>query len=467
MPDPLRSLPVPDVLAIGGGTAALCAAIAARRAGAATLLLEHAPKWLRGGNTRHSRNLRFAHAWPTPLTTGPYPEGEFRSDLRRATGGSGDEVLTGLLVGHSADTPEWLGGAGVHFQPVAGGVLPPSRKTAFLLGGGKSMLNALYDTAERIGVEVRYGCEVRALRLGPAGVEGVLCREGADTAWIAPRVAIACCGGSQANRDWLRTQWGQAADGFVNRGTPFATGEVLESMLRQGALAIGDPREAYLVAVDGRSPADDGGIVTRVRCMPAGIVVNRDGRRLGDEGGDTASTRYALWGQRLSRCPGQIAYLVLDSRGLAAAPPSLYPPIVAETLEGLATLLKIPAGSLARTVGCYNAAVRPPPEGADPAGWHTMGLEPPKSRHALPLAEPPFAAYPMRPGITFTYRGVGVDASMRVRWEAGGTVPNLFAAGMIMAPNILPRGYVSGLALTIGVVSGRIAGEEAARHARG
>jgi tricarballylate dehydrogenase len=431
------------------------------------LLLEHAPRWLRGGNTRHSRNLRFAHEAPTPLSSGPYPAREFRSDLRRATHGTGDEALTELLVERSADAPDWLTGAGVHFQPVASGVLPPSRKTAFLLGGGKSMLNALYATAERIGVEIRYGCEVRELRLGPGGLERVLYRQGPDSGWIAPRAAIACCGGSQANRNWLRAHWGEAADGFINRGTPFATGELLECMLRQGALPVGDPRDAYLVAVDGRSPADDGGIVTRVRCMPAGIVVNRDGRRIGDEGGDTASTRYALWGQRLAHCPGQIAYLVLDSRGLAAAPPSLYPPIVAETLEGLAALLGIQSGPLAHTVARYNGAVRPPREGADPAGWHTVGLEPPKSCHALALADPPFAAYPMRPGITFTYRGVGVDAGMRVRREAGGTVPNLFAAGMIMAPNILPRGYISGLALTVGVVSGRIAGEEAARHARG
>uniref|UniRef100_UPI003594904B FAD-binding protein n=1 Tax=Thiocapsa sp. TaxID=2024551 RepID=UPI003594904B len=205
--------------------------------------------------------------------------------------------------------------------------------------------------------------------------------------------------------------------------------------------------------------------VTRVRCMPAGIVVDTAGRRIHDEGGDTASTRYALWGQRLAGCSGQTAYLILDARGVATAPPSLYPPIAAEDIPGLAARLEIAPGPLADTIARYNAAVCPPTGDGDDRGWHTVGLDPPKSHHALPLTEPPFAAYPMRPGITFTYLGVRVDAQTRVRLNDGGTIENLFAAGMIMAPNIFGRGYISGLAMTIGIVFGRIAGEEAARHA--
>lgn len=464
-PGPLGSLPPPDVLVIGGGAAALCAAIAARRAGAATLLLEQAPRWLRGGNTRHSRNLRIAHGGPTPLATGVYPEQELCEDILRATDGAGDGALIRLLARRAAAVTDWLAGAGVQFQATAGGALPPSRKTAFLLGGGKSMINALYATAERAGVGIRYDCEVGALALGADGLQRVRYRQGADAGWLAPRTAIACCGGYQANRDWLRSQWGEAADGFVNRGTPFANGQVLASLLQQGALAVGDPQGAYLVAVDARSPADDGGIVTRVRAMPAGIVVDRNARRIADEGGDTASTRYALWGRRLVQCPGQIAWLILDARGLATAPPSLYPPIAADSVDGLAQGLGLPAATLARTLAEYNAATRPPVAGGQPDDWHTVGLEPPKTRQARPLTEPPFAAWPMRPGITFTGQGVGVEPDMRVRLHSGGRVGNLFAAGMIMAPNLIPRGYVSGLALTIGVVSGVIAGEAAARHA--
>lgn len=457
----------PDVLVIGGGTAALCAAISARRTGVSVLLLEQAPRWLRGGNTRHSRNFRFRHASPTPLATGLYPEDEFRADLCRATGSLTDPALARLLIERSAETTDWLAGAGVQFQPTASGVLPPSRKTAFLLGGGMAMLNALYATAERIGVAIRYDSGVQDLRIEQGRLVQAQCQQGAETWTLTPRAAIVCCGGSQANRDWLRAQWGDVADGFINRGTPFASGEVLESLLHQGAQPVGDPRNLYLVAVDARSPADDGGIVTRIRCMPAGIVVDTRGQRIHDEGGDTASTRYAVWGQRLAGCPGQIAYLILDAKGMRESPPSLYPPILSERIQDLAMALDIPPDSLTTTVARYNAAVRPPAADDDPTGWHTEGLIPPKSRHARPLTEPPFGAYPMRPGVTFTYHGVGVDAATRVRLGDGRVVANLFAAGMIMAPNLIGRGYISGLALTIGIVFGRIAGEEAARHVRG
>lgn len=452
----------PDILVIGGGAAALCAAIAARRAGGSVLLAEQAPKSLRGGNTRHSRNLRISHEAPTPFTSGIYPADEFWSELSRATEGTADPVLGRLLVERSAEVTDWLIEGGVPLQPIAGGVLPESRRTAFLLGGGKTLLNRLYALAERLGVEIRYDCEVLDPVISAGRLTGILCREGIESYTLMPRAVIACCGGAQANRDWLRRHWSVVADGFINRGTPFAGGELLESLLRQGVQPVGDPKGAYLVAVDARSPADDGGIVTRVRCMPEGIVVDAHGRRRHDEGGDTASTRYALWGQRLATWPGQIGYLILDARGQRVAPPALYPPIRAASLDGLASTLGIDPAALQTTVTDYNAAVRAPSDGHD--HWHTVGLDPPKTHHARSLIEPPFGAYPMRPGITFTYHGLAVDECACVRLAEGGVVENLFAAGMIMAPNLMARGYVSGLALTIGLVFGRLAGEEAARH---
>lgn len=463
-PDSISLPSAPDVLVIGGGAAALCAAISARRAGLSVLLLEQAPRWRRGGNTRHSRNLRVQHESLTPFAADIYPGAEFHADLLRASGGETDPTLAQRLIAGSAEVIDWLAGVGVQLQPTASGLLPRSRKTVFLLGGGTAMINALYATAEQIGVMIGYDAGVSDLRLEQDRVVQVQCRQGDATWTLAPGAVIACCGGSQASRDWLRTHWGEVADGFINRGTPFATGDVLASLLRQGAAPVGDPHRAYLVAVDGRSPADDGGIVTRIRCMPAGIVVNTHGQRIHDEGGDTASTRYSLWGQRLTACPAQTAYLILDARGMREAPPSLYPPIFGADLHDLALALDIPPSALAATVARYNAAVRPPAIGAAPADWHTDGLTPPKSHHALRLDEPPFGAYPMRPGITFTYYGLRVDPTTRVRLGDGRAITNLFAAGMIMAPNLIGRGYVSGLALTIGIVFGRIAGAEAARH---
>src|ERR687884_1462824 len=149
-----------DVLVVGGGNAALCAAIAARRAGASILVLEAAPKFYRGGNTRHTRNMRCAHDSATATLTGPYTEDEFWDDLLRVTGGNTDEQLARMMIGESKELLTWIVEQGVRFQPSLGGTLSLGRTNSFFLGGGRSMLNALYLTAERLGVEVEYDAEV-------------------------------------------------------------------------------------------------------------------------------------------------------------------------------------------------------------------------------------------------------------------------------------------------------------------
>ncbi len=456
-----------DVLVIGGGSAALCAAIAARRRGAKVIMVDQAPGWMRGGNTRHARNLRIAHDAPAWYAPGVYRAEEFLDELRRVAGDGVDAALAARLAHGSADIAPWLAANGVRFQRPGGGVLPRSRRTAFFAGGGKAAINRLYETAASIGVVVFHDAEACGLQFAGGRVGAVEIARGGAIERIAARTVVACAGAHQGNLAWLRADFGAAAESIFIRGTPYASGRVLRLLIEAGVRTVGDPGRAHIVAVDGRGPKVDGGIVTRLECIPYGIVVDRSGRRFCDEGGDTRRTHYAKWGERVLHAPGQIAYAILDAAGLRRAAPTALPPAGAGTIGGLAEALALDAAALTSTVQTYNAAVLRPADPAQTAKWRTAGLDPPKSAEAAPIAVPPFAGFPLRPGITFTHFGVAVDPALRVEMRDGRAVPNMFAAGMIMAANVLPRGYLAGLGVSLCAVFGRLAGEEAARHAGG
>ncbi|MBY6264846.1 FAD-dependent tricarballylate dehydrogenase TcuA [Azospirillum sp. 412522] len=448
-----------DVLVVGGGNAALCAAIAARRAGAAVLLLEAAPRALRGGNARHSRNMRVMHEAPTPWVRGRYPAGDYRAELRRVAGGvagGSDEGLARLFVGDSAGIVDWLAGNGVRFQSVGDEVLPYSRKTAFFLGGGKALVNALYATAEELGVAVRYDSEVRALHLRD-GPPAVTVGENGGCRTVRARALVVASGGFQADFGWLRRQWGAAADAFTVRGTPRATGIPLTALLAEGAEPVGAADRCHMVAVDGRAPRFDGGIVTRLDGIAHGIVVDRDGRRFADEGASVGPGRYTAWGDLVARRPGAVAFSIFDAAIGERFRPSVFPAIRADGIGALARALGIDPAALEATVDGFNAAIA--------EGGATAGIDPPKTRLAAPIAVPPFGAYPVRVGVTSTCLGVRVDGRARVLRRDGTAIDGVHAAGVVMAPNILGTGYLAGSAMTVGAVFGRIAGREAAAHA--
>lgn len=456
----------PDVLVIGGGQAAMVAAITARRRGASVLVAEAAPRPMRGGNTRHTRNLRAMHTAPAGTLSGAYLEDEFYDDLLRVTEGHTDEALARQTIRASAELAAFLTGCGVAFQPALSGTLSLGRTNAFFLGGGKALLNALYREAERLGVVVRYESPARGLTLRDGNVAEIVLQTQAGEVRVASRAVVAASGGFQANIPWLREYWGEAADNFIIRGTPYAQGEVLRLLLDGGAAPVGDPTQCHAIALDGRAPRFDGGIATRLDCVPFSIVVNRDARRFHDEGEDLWPKRYAIWGRLIAQQPGQVAYSICDTPAARDFMPSVYPAITAATIPDLAGALGLDRLALDATVADYNAAVRG--GGFDPAsldGCHTEGLAIPKSHWARPIATAPFIGYPLRPGITFTYLGVRVDADARVAMRDGALSANLFAAGEIMAGNILGRGYLAGFGMTIGGAFGRLAGEGAARHA--
>ena len=456
-----------DVVVIGGGNAGLCAALTAQLAGARCIVLERAPREFRGGNSRHTRNLRCAHSTPDAILQGTYLEDEFRSDLRRVTGEAVDDVLTQLLVAHSVECPAWMQQFGVRFQRALRGTLQLARTNAFFLGGGKAVLNSYYAAASRLDVEVLYDAEVVGLDFDGREFAAASVVRGNRVQRVRGRAAVIAAGGFEANLAWLREIWGEAADNFIIRGTPYNTGTLLKLMLDAGARPVGDPHACHAIAVDARAPKFDGGIVTRLDSIPFGVVVNRDGDRFYNEGEDVWPKRYAIWGGLIARQPGQIAYSVVDSTVVDQFMPSVFPPIVSPSISGLALALNLPAGRLEATLEAFNRAVR---SGSYDPGTlddcRTEGLQPDKTHWARRIEKPPFIAYPLRPGITFTYLGLTVDERTRVVMADGEPAANVYAAGEVMAGNILRNGYTAGVGMTIGTVFGRIAGREAARHAR-
>jgi tricarballylate dehydrogenase len=456
-----------DVLVIGGGNAALCAAMTAREAGASVILTEHAPEPFRGGNSRHTRNLRVAHEGPTATLMDRYPEAEYWNDLLSVTHGKTEERLARAVIRGTSEVLPWMERRGARFQPSLRGTLGLSRTNAFFLGGGKALLNAYYATAARLGVEIFYDTEVQSLCLANRAVSEALTSRSGVRETVRARAVVVCCGGFQANLAWLREYWGDAADNFVVRGTPYAKGVILRNLLDQGVAPVGDPTQCHAVAVDARAPKFDGGIVTRLDCLPFGIVVDRDGKRFYDEGQDMWPKRYAIWGRLVAQRPGQIAYAVLDAKSEKLFMPSVFPAICANSVGELACKLGLPADALEATIREFNGAVRVGKfDSSTLDDCRTEGIDPPKSHWARPIDLPPFLGYPLRPGITFTYLGVTVDETGRVWMRDGQPTANLFAAGEIMAGNILGQGYLAGIGMAIGTVFGRIAGREAARLAR-
>jgi len=465
MPRPSRDV---DVVVGGGGNAGLCAAIAARRSGATVTLLERAPAHMRGGNTRHTRDIRLAHAEPNAAATGSYAEDELYADLLRVTEGETDEPLARLTIRDSTTLADWMAEQGVRWQKPLTGTLHLSRTNGFFLGGGKHLVNTYYDTALRLGVRVLYGATVRALVSQASRVTDVVYADATGEHRLACAAVVVAAGGFEADVEWLREYWGDAASRFTIRGTPYNTGLALKAMYDAGARPAGDPRGLHCVAVDARAPRFDGGIVTRIDAIPFGIAVNAAGERFYDEGEDLWPKRYAIWGKLIAGQAGQIAYAIFDAKTVGTFIPSAFRPERADTLEELAARLGLEGAALARTVSAFNDAVRArgPVELGALDGNATDGLTPPKSNWAQRLDTPPYFGYALRPGVTFTYLGVAVDGDARILRCDGDRFDNAFAAGECMAGNILSHGYLAGFGLTIGSVFGRIAGIQAARHAR-
>ncbi len=456
-----------DVLIIGGGNAALCAAMTAREEGVSVLLLEVSPEIYRGGNSRHTRNLRYMHPEGSEFLTGPYLEEEFFEDLMRVTGGETNEQLARFMIRESNNVGTWMQEHGCMFQPAMRGTLHLSRTNAFFLGGGRALMNSYYRTARKLGVSICYEADVQDLEITSGSFTEATVNLNGRITQIRAKAVVIASGGFQANLDWLKREWGDAAKNFIVRGSPYDKGRMLRVLLDKGAKQIGDPRQCHAVAIDARAPKYDGGIVTRLDCVPFGIVVNQSCQRFYNEGEDFWPKRYAIWGRLVAKQPDQIAYSIIDAKSIDLFMPSVFPPIEAGSLKELAENLELSPIEFEKTIKEFNQATVP--GNFDPAeldDCKTKELSPPKSHWARPIDTPPYYGYPLRPGITFTYLSVAVNDKTQVIMKDDLPSENIFATGEIMSGNVLGKGYMAGFGMTIGTVFGRIAGREAAGYAK-
>ena len=458
----------PDVLVIGGGNAALCAALMAAEAGASVLLLESAPFEWRGGNSVHTRNLRCMHDAPQDVLVDAYPEEEFWQDMLKVTGGITDEKLTRLAMRASSSCRDWMRSHGVRFQPSLPGALHTARTNAFFLGGGKALVNAYYRSAQKLGVQVRYEAPVDRIEVK----DGRFVAAHVGSERITAKTCVLAAGGLESNIEWMRELWGQNERGewpvenFRIRGTRYNRGVLIRQLLEElGADPIGDPTQAHMVAIDARAPLYDGGISTRLDTVTLGVMLNREARRFYDEGEDFWPKRYAIWGRLIALQPGQIGYSIIDAKAIGRFMPSVFTGIRADSLPELAGKLGLDETTFMQSIHEFNQACRPGHfDHAVLDDCRTEGLTPPKTHWALPLDTAPYYGYALCPGVTFTYLGLKTDETAAVHF---GGVPseNLFVAGEMMAGNVLGKGYTAGVGMSIGTAFGRIAGTRAARAA--
>lgn len=488
-----------DVIVVGGGNAAMCAALAAAEGGAHVLVLERAPVEQRGGNSAYTDGkMRFAYASQEDIVRlsedlsaeeiansdfGVYTESDFFDDMARITQQRCDPDLAEILVKQSNAAIHWLKGNGVRFMPNYGRqAYRVNGKFRFwggvpivTWGGGVGLVDALYRAAQEKGIEVRYQAWVQDLVTANSAVLGVKARIGGELQSIAARAVVLGCGGFEANTEWRTRYLGPGWDLAKVRGTKYNTGDGLAMSLKIGAQPYGHWSGCHAVGWE-RYATDYGELAVtpnfQRHSYTFAIMVNAEGRRFVDEGADIRNYTYAKYGHAVLAQPGQYAWQIYDAKVLHLLLGEYHTRQVtkvrADTLEELADrMADVDKRQFLQTVREYNAAVcdDQPFDPNSKDGRATVGLALPKSNWAQTIDTPPFEAYAITCGVTFTFGGLRIDHSGQVMNTNHETIPGLFACGE-MVGGIFYFNYPGASGLTSGSVFGRLAGASAARFAR-
>ena len=484
-----------DVVVVGGGNAGFSAAHAAAGRERRVVVLEKGVSDEAGGNSFYTAGaFRIAHDGLRDVADlvddderigstvlDPYGRLDFLTDMNKVTSGRNDPALTAALVDDSQDALRWLHGIGLRFRLMyerQAYLNEATGKWTFWgglaigsTGGGRGLIAQHTSAARAAGVEVRYGVQATDLLREGDGVRGVSWRDATGrSGTLRSESVVLAAGGFEANAEMRREHLGAGWDRAKVRGTPLNTGEMLRAALASGAAPHGDWASCHSVAWDARHPENESNRELTNQLTrggyPLGIVVNCRGERFLDEGADYRNYTYAKYGAEILRQPDGIAFQVFDATTRPLLRKEEYDmpgasAVAAETLEELAAGIGVDATTLRATVEAFNAAIdREVP--FDPAvkDGRASRVDPPKSNWAHPLEQPPFHAFPVTCGITFTFGGLHADTQARVLDRAGRPMPGLFVCGEMLG-GLFSGNYPGGSGLTSGTVFGRRAGLQA------
>jgi len=487
-----------DVLVVGAGNAALCAALAAREQGARVIALERAPETERGGNTAFTAGgFRVAYNNLDELLElmpdlsdeekagtdfGTYTEDQYFEDVGRVTEYRTDPDMVELLVRRSRATLLWMRTKGVRWVPMYGRQAYKvdgrfkfwGGLTVEAWGGGRGLIDALHQAARREGVEVRYGARAVSLIHDDGGVHGARARIDGKSTEITARAVVLASGGFEANAEWRARYLGPNWDLARVRGTRFNTGDGIRMALEAGAMPYGHWSGCHAVGWDRNAP-EFGDLAVgdgfQKHSYPLGIMINAKGRRFVDEGADFRNYTYAKYGRAILEQPGQFAWQIFDKKVLHLLRDEYrirqVTKVSAESLEELVRKLDdVDSAAALAEINAYNQAVdRSVPFNPNiKDGRCTRGLPVPKSNWANPIDEPPFMAFAVTCGITFTFGGLRITREGEVVDTESNPIPGLYAAGELVG-GLFYFNYAGGSGLMSGAVFGKLAGTSAGAFA--